>query len=190
MIKTGSPITEKEKRLAKVALTLFKQSNAELDFATEHLNHIKDFFAEKENITADEVFKNRAMLRIYRDKVVQNFSEYKVIATKFIGIINFFSSDLSFFKLIKSLISSTNDIESMIRDFVTLFDDLKNEEFSKEIIKSVDAIQEKSKEISDLLNDRLKKFLEENILDLNWFGNLGESKFEIEKDERSKFDDE
>lgn len=161
-------VSDQEKQQAEKAIRWFTYCLKMLDQCQEHLNLIYNPFKKQPDISTDDVFARRAMLRIYRDKVIDNFNQFKRIAFKSYAIIQPFSSDTQMDKISSAFVESVEDIETQVNRFVDLFDDLKSEEFSKGVIAAIEHIKKEIAQLEQLVNDRVKTYLQTNILARNW----------------------
>jgi hypothetical protein len=166
-------VSEQEKYQAKKTLLMFKYCIKFLTLATDHLNLIKTPFKDNESADPESVWKNRSSFRLFRDKVVENFNEFKLMSFKAISSLHLFSSDMQIIKLMKSFISSVDTLEKKVNDFINCFDDLKSEDFSKNIVDNITGIEKQCEEIEDLINVRIKSYIQENILSSNWIEEVG-----------------
>src|ERR1019366_9363245 len=119
-------VTDAEKAQAEKALIAFDFSSKLLGVAKDHLNIMHTPFKDNNDISTEEVIKFRAALRRFRDKSIENFNEFKKASFKCIALMQLFSSDTQTSKLIKSFISSVEDMEKQVNKFSESFNDLEN----------------------------------------------------------------
>src|SRR6266481_7869311 len=91
--------SDSEKEQAEKAIVAFEYSVKTLKIATDHLNILYIPFKDNPNITNDQLLKFRAALRRFRDKSIENFNTFKIIAFKCITLMQLFSSDTQTVKL-------------------------------------------------------------------------------------------
>lgn len=174
MIKKGYAIqmtydvSDQEKNQANQALLLFAHAIKQLDLASEHLDIMKTPFKDNPDISPEEVMKARAAVRRFRDKSVENFNLFKKTAFQCVNIMQIFSSDTQTLKLMKSFISSVDDLEISVNKFVDLFTDLESKEFITEIVKSIEDIQTQCEDVEEIIDERIKSHLQNNILATSW----------------------
>jgi hypothetical protein len=161
-------ISDPEKDQAEKAMRWFNHCLKRLEQCDEHLNLIYNPFKKHPDITPEKIFKRRAMLRTYRDKVVENFNNFKKAAFKAYVIMQPFTSDTQTEKLMKSFVSSIEDIEIQVNRFVDLFSDLKSEDFSKGIVTAIENIKKEIVQLEQIVDERVKDHLQTNILARNW----------------------
>jgi hypothetical protein len=182
VVQMSYDVTVAEKSYAQKAILSFKYCNKLLVKATDHLNIMKNSFKDTPEIPIEDVMKARAAIRRYRDQSVKNFNEFKRVAFKCVKIMHAFGSDTQVIKLIKSFISSVDALEKEVNNFVDLFDELQSKEFSKNIVSAIESIQDKSEEISDLIEDRIIDYIQSNVLANSWVDSVGEElNMKIEK---------
>lgn len=167
-------VSENEKEQAQKAIRWLNHSLKILDQCDEHLNLIYNPFKKGQEIPADKIFARRATLRLYRDKVVENFNNFKKIAFKSYTIMQTFASDTQVEKLLKSFVTSIEDIETQVNRFVDLFSNLKSDEFTKVVVIAIEHIKKEIAQLKQIVNDRILTHLQTNILARNWVDNVSE----------------
>jgi len=168
-------VTSAEKAEAERALLCFNYTDKLLNSAEDYLNIMKTPFKDNPNISSDDIMKARAAIRRFRDKAVENFNDFKVGAFKCINIMQFFSSDTQSLKLMKLFISSIDDLESKVNDFVDLFTDLESKDFATAVVSSVEVIQKQCEEINEIINERIKTHIQSNILAKTWVDSVSDN---------------
>ena len=175
-------ISDSEKDQAEKAIRWFNHCQKILEQCEEHLNLMYNPFKKDNSITPDKIFTIRAALRRYRDKVVENFNNFKKIAFKCYSIMQPFTSDTQTEKLLKSFVSSVEDIETQVNRFVELFSNLQSEDFSKGIVSAIDNIKKESAKLEQIIEERIKNHIQTNILNKNWIdGVSNELQEKVEK---------
>jgi hypothetical protein len=181
-IQMSYEVTSEEKTFAEKALLVFNATNSLLDAASDYLNVIYNPFSKNSGIDADQVWKYRAALRKYRDNIIKKFNEFKVASFKCVKVMNKFASDTQTIKLMKSFTNSIEELESKVNVFIDLFDDLKNQNFTANVVKEIDTIRKKCEEIGSLIDERIKTHIKNNILSKSWVDNISyELQMKIEK---------
>ncbi len=161
-------ISDNEKDQAEKAIRWFNHCLKLLEQCDEHLNLIYNPFKKSPDIIPDKIFERRSILRNYRDKVVDNFNKFKKAAFKSYVIMQPFTTDTQTEKLMKSFVSSIEDIEIQVNRFVDLFDNLKSEDFSKGVIVAIENIKKEIVQLNQVVDERIKNHLQTNILARNW----------------------
>jgi hypothetical protein len=175
-------VPDNEKNKAERALLCFNHVVKELDAASEHLDIIKTPFKDNPEMKPEEVKKTRAAIRRFRDKSIDNFNSFKHVAFKCVNLMQYFSSDTQTVKLMKSFISSVDDLESKVNDFVDLFTNLESKSFAQDIVKSIEIIQKKCEEIENIIEDRIITHVQSNILATSWVDSVSNDlQMKIEK---------
>ena len=167
-------VSNAEKVEAERALLYFNSSSKLLDKASNHLDLINTPFKDNQTISPDDIFKARAALRRFRDKSIDNFNDFKVIAFKCVNVMQIFTSDTQTLKLIKSFVSSINDLEVSVNNFVNLFNDLESKDFQANIVKSITSIKKQITELSEIIEQRVKTHIQSNILAKNWVDSVSD----------------
>lgn len=175
-------VTDSEKVQAEKAILYFIHALKMLTLASEHLNIMKTPFKDKPDINENEVMKARAAIRRFRDKAVDNFNEFKHAAFKCVNAMQPFSSDTQTVKLMKSFVSSIDELEIKVNDFVDLFMDLESKDFAKNIVIKIEAIQNDCEEVEEIIDERIKNHIQANILATSWVDSVSnELQTKVEK---------
>lgn len=167
-------VTDAEKLQAEKALLCFNYSLKLLSLGSDHLDIMKTPFKDNPDISSDDIMKARAAVRRFRDKSIENFNEFKISAFKCVNIMQIFSSDTQTLKLMKSFISSVNDLETKVNDFADLFSDLESKDFSKSVVASIEDIQKQCEETDEIIGERIKPHIQTNILAKSWVNTISD----------------
>lgn len=161
-------VTDDEKRQAERALFFYKDTGKLLDKASEYLNIMKTPFKDNSDIKPEDIIKARSALRRFKDKAVDNFNNFKIASFKCVNIMQSFASDTQTVKLLKSFISSIDDLEIIVNEFVDLFNDFKSKDFVKSVVDYIDKIQKQCDDIQEIIEERISPHIQNNILAKNW----------------------
>lgn len=161
-------ITNDEKMQAEKALMAFDYALKVLNLADQHLNIMFVPFKDYTDVKPEEILKFRAALRRFRDKAIENFNNFKVAAFKCINLIQPFSSDTQTAKLIKSFISSVEDMENQVNSFSKLFESLESKDFVAKVVQIIDGIKKEIKQLNQIVEERIKNHIQTNILGKTW----------------------
>ena len=175
-------VSDAEKIQASRALVFFNHTLKLLHLSSDHLDIMKTPFKDNPGMSEDDVMKARAALRRFRDKSIENFNEFKKSAFKCVNAMQSFSFDTQTVKLIKSFISSIDDLEYNVNKFSDLFNDLESKDFAPNIVKTIEDIQEECQDIEEIVEERVKRHIQNNILATSWVDTIGdEIQMKIEK---------
>lgn len=175
-------VTDAEKAQAEKAIIAFNYALKMLRSAADHLNIMYTPFKDHPDISDQEIIKYRAALRRFRDKSIDNFNNFKIAAFKCITLMQIFSSDTQTAKVIKSFISSVEDIEKQVNKFSELFDNLESKTFVAEITKLVEDIKKEIDQLEEIIDDRIKSHIQSNILGKTWIDSISdELQINVEK---------
>jgi hypothetical protein len=161
-------VSDTEKSQAEQALLCFSHTLKTLNIASDHLNVMKTPFKDNPDMTPQDVMKARAAIRRFRDKAVDNFNEFKQNAFKCVNIMQSFASDTQTVKLMKSFITSIDDLEIKVNKFIDIFSDLQSKDFPKNIVKAIVDIQKDCDEIDQIIDERIRDHIQNNILATSW----------------------
>jgi hypothetical protein len=181
-IKMSYEVSDVEKQQAERAVICFNAATKALEIASDHLNVMKTPFKNSPDMSPEDVMNARAAIRRFRDKVIENFNNFKKVAFRCVDVMQVFSSDTQTLKIMKSFISSIDGLEAEVNKLSDLFNNLKDKDFSKNIVESIESIQKQCTDIEELIEDRIKTHINNNILAANWVDATGNDlQMKIEK---------
>jgi hypothetical protein len=161
-------VTDDEKNQAEQAILRFEHTSKVLQLASDHMDIMKTPFKDNPEMDPKEVMKARAAIRRFRDKAIDNFNEFKRQAFQCVNVMHIFESDTQTLKLMKSFISSIDELESKVNKFADLFNDLESKSFPQDVVKSIEDIQQQCEDIKEIIEDRIKNHIQTNILATSW----------------------
>ena len=166
-------VSDTEKHQAEQALISFKATEKLLQQATDHLNIMKTPFKDNPDMTAEDVMKARAVIRRFRDKSIDFFDEFKKAAFQCVNLMQTFATDTQTLKLVKSFITSVDELEVKVNLFSDLFNDLQSKDFSKNAVSHIEDIQKQCEDIDQIIDERIRTHIQENILATSWVDSIG-----------------
>lgn len=167
-------VPEAEKEQAMKLIVYLDHLIKILNYCDEHIDLIYTPFKDNPNITSDQTFKARAALRRYRDQLTENFNVCKRQAFKCVLLMHPFSVDTQFVKLNKSFILAINDIEKQVNRFIDLFANLQAKDFGASIVKGAENIKKEIYQLKQIIEDRMKTHVYNNILARSWVDSVSE----------------
>lgn len=173
-IQMSYEVPSEDKDRAEKAIRAFDYLLKKLQSAGEHLDLIYIPFKENSNITPEQTYKARAALRRYRDKVADNFNIIKRIAFRCYVLLQPFASDTQIVKISKSFIFCMSDIEKQVNRFIDLFSTLEAKDFAPTVVKAVENVKKELAQLEQIVEDRIKNHVENNILARNWASNVSD----------------
>lgn len=176
-------ITSKEKEQAEKALQAFDFALKSLHRANQHLDILYIPYKDHPEISSQELIEYRASLRRFRDKVIENFNNFKLATFKCIQLMQFFSSDAQSVKLTKSIISIVEEIENNINKFSEVFNNLEDKNFVSDIVKLIGDVKKDIEELEEIVDERVKTYLQTDILGKTWVNSV-QDKLKINIEDR------
>jgi hypothetical protein len=167
-IEMSYSVSDAEKKQAEEALLAFKNTSNLLSQSSDYLNIMKTPFKDNPDMSSDDVMKARPVIRRFRDNAIDNFNKFKTVAFKCVNLMQAFASDTQTLKLMKSFISSINELEVKVNVFADLFNDLEAQDFSKNVVSQIEDIQQKCDDIEEIIDERIKNHVQTNILAISW----------------------
>jgi hypothetical protein len=174
-VQLSYEVPDEDKDRANKALLRFDYLLKVMKECNSHLDLIYTPFKDNPNIAPEQIFKVRAALRRYRDKMADNFNRLKRIAFKCFVALQPFSTDTQVIKLNKSFVLSIGDIEKQVNRCIELFSNLEAKEFTQGIVKAVENIKKEIAQLEQIIEDRIKDHLITHILAQNWTDAVSES---------------
>lgn len=168
-------VSDEEKSQAEKALLYFNHASKMLGIAKDHLNIMKTPFKDNADITTEDVIKTRAAIRRFRDKSIENFNDFKKEAFQCVNAMQLFESDTQTLKLMKSFISSIDELENKVNKFSSLFSDLESKSFVPDVVRQIELVQEQCEEVVEIIDDRIKTHVQTNILAASWVDSVSNS---------------
>jgi hypothetical protein len=181
-IQMSYEVSDAEKKQAEQALLCFSAALKLLQQASDHLNVMKTPFKDNPEISPDEVMKARAAIRRFRDKAIDNFNGFKEVAFKCVNSMQTFASDTQSVKLMKSMITAVDELETAVNNFSEVFDDLKSKDFTKNVVSSIEEVQKQCDDIEEIIDERIKPHVQNNILATSWVDSVSQDlQMKVEK---------
>jgi hypothetical protein len=171
-IPLSMPMPEKSKRIGSECLQLSKSVIEKLDIADDHARMLQTAFEKFPNTEENKVWDSRKFLRDYRDQVLKNYNDFVLSSFTFLKKAEFFSSDLELQKIIDSFINSVGELKDLLEAFEKSFDNLKDNKFIENTTKLIGNILSQTSNIRDILDDRVGSYVNQNILNSNWYNDL------------------
>ena len=174
LVQMTYDVSDEERTAAEKALLYFNHASKLLQLASEHLDIMKTPFKNNSDVDSKEVMRARTAIRRFRDKSVENFNEFKRVSFKCVQIMQDFANDTQTLKLMKSFISSIDELESKVNRFVDLFDDLETKTFASDVVTAIQSVQDECDDIEEIIDQRVKDHIQQNILATNWVDSVGD----------------
>lgn len=181
-IQMSYEVSDDEKKRAEQALLYFGVALKAIQQAADHLNIMKTPFKDNPEMSPEEVMKARAAIRRFRDKAIDNFNGFKEVAFKCVNSMQSFASDTQSVKLMKSMITSIDELEVKVNNFAEVFDDLQSKDFAKNVVASIEDIQDQCDDIEEIIDERIKPHVQNNILATSWVDSVSQDlQMKVEK---------
>jgi hypothetical protein len=167
-------LTDTEKESAEKSLLVFNFAKEVLDKVIDHLYVMLTPFKNNPDISKEEVVEFRAALRRYRDRVIENFKQFKIASFKAIRTLHPFSMDTETAKLTKTYVSYVDDLENMVGKFSDLFQNMKDATFVSDVVASLTKIEKQCNDIKDFIENRVKSHIQKEILGKTWMDGISD----------------
>ncbi len=181
-VQMSHQVSDAEKEQAEKALKAFSMSLKLLKAASDHLDIMLTPFKDHSDISNEQLLKFRAALRRFRDKSIDNFNAFKIAAFQCFTLMNLFSTDTQTLKLMKSFITSIEDIEKQVNEFSDIFGDLGSKTFVADVVKIMELVKKECEELQDIIDERITPHIQKNIIGKTWVDSVSSDlKMEVEK---------
>lgn len=169
----SSKIPDSEKAIATEASFIFKNVINTVQLAEENLEILENAFEEGE-ISPEMLSEKRGLLNRHKQQIRKNYTKVKIEAFSAIQKFNTFSSDYNIDELINSFKERIRQLEEKVEKVLEDLDNFKSTEFKENLIKSIDSVKNESKQLEDLVYDRIITHIDENILGKDWVSHIGD----------------
>lgn len=181
-IQMSYEVSDAEKKQAEQALLCFSSALKVLQIAKDYLDVMKTPFKDNPDIDPQEVIKARAAVREFCDKAIDKFNNFKEVSFKCVNSMQSFASDTQSVKLMKSMITSIDELEVKVNNFAELFDDLQSKDFAKNVVDAIEDIQDQCDDIEEIVDERIKPHVQNNILATSWVDSISKDlQMKVEK---------
>jgi hypothetical protein len=181
-IQMSYEVSDAEKKQAEQALLCFSTALKLLQQAYDHLNIMKTPFKDNPEMTPDEVMKARVAIRRFRDKVIDNFNDFKEMGFRCVNAMQTFASDTQSVKLMKSMITAIDELEVKVNNFAEVFDDLQSKDFAKDVVSGIQSVQKQCDDIEEIIEERIKPHVQNEILATSWVDSISQDlQMKVEK---------
>ena len=171
-IQMSYDVSDSEKHQAEQALLYFNVTEKLLMQASDYLNVMKTPFKDNPDMQPEDVMKARAAIRRFRDHCIDNFDKFKRSAFQCVNSMQTFSTDTQTLKLMKSFITSIDELEIKVNSFSDFFNDLQSKDFAKNVVTHIEDIQKQCDDIEEIIDERIKNHIQTNILATSWVDSI------------------
>jgi regulator of replication initiation timing len=177
-------VPESDKKVAERAIATLKSTTTMLKHSEDILDKIYDPFKNNPQSSQDSIKDAAAAIFRYKENIKKTFSEIKYMILKSIGLFIYFDSGTKAHEMNESLKELSEKLDFAVVALLDSMDDTDDVDFQSAIVKSIDDVKAASKDVVELINDRIVDYLENNVLNTNWF-NKSKSDIEMEMLERT-----
>jgi len=181
-------ISDTEIMYAEEAIQAFTYLLKGIERFNSHLDKLAVPFKTNQEVPAEQVWDARSTFRDYRDNAQNYLDIIKKLAFACVKIMNNFMSDTQVEKIMKSFNMSIDDVTKQFGRFKRLFKNLQAEDFIANCVKAIDAIKKEVAQLNQIIEERIQKYIETDILAKSWMDNAGDLDLELE--DKVPFDQE
>ncbi len=174
-------ISDTEEKYANDAIEAFNYMIVSLNRFSEHLDKMLIPFKDAEDVPVQQVLTARVTFRSYCDEAKRNLNRIQRHALNCVQIMKHFTSDTQVDKLMKSLNLSIDDVTKQFERFARLFSKVQDPSFIKNSVSAIAAIQKEVAQLKQIIEERIQKYIEIDILDKSWVDHIDDEDLELEE---------
>lgn len=181
-------ISDTEIMYAEQAIQAFDYLLKGIERFSAHLDKMSVPFKENTAVPAEQIWEARSTFRNYRDESQKNLDRIKKLAFSCVKIMMHFMSDTQVEKIMKSFNMSIDDVSRQYDRFQRLFQNLQAPDFIENCVKAIDAIKKETAQLNQIIEERIQKYIETDILAKSWMDTAGD--MDLQLDEKVPFEQE
>lgn len=173
-IEMSFDIPDDEKEAARQCDGFLTDFLNKIRLIEQHLQNIYDPFSKATTLDAEKLYQKRGAISRFAQEIKENAHELQVIALNVIKCLSQFGVDTKVEELKAAFKDSIADINHDTDTLLDCLEDLKHNQFRERVVSAIDNLKKNSLQIELLITDRLKEFLNSDILNKDWVSSLSE----------------
>lgn len=174
-------ISDAEEQYAEDAIEAFNYMLVSLDRFSKHLDKMLVPFKDAADVPPQQVWTAHSTFESYCDEAKNNLNRIQRHAFNCVQIMKHFTSDTQVDKLMKSLNLSIDDVTKQFERFKRLFNKIQDPAFIKNAVSAIAAIQKEVAQLKQIIEERIQKYIEIDILDKSWVDQIDDQDLELEE---------
>jgi hypothetical protein len=187
-VKMTYDISDVEIMYAEQAIQAFNYLLKGTQKFINHLDKMAVPFKENTSVPVEQIWEARTTFRNYCDESKKNLNQIKKLSFSCVQIMMHFISDTQVEKMIESFNMCINDVTKQFERFQRLFQNLQASDFIANCVKAIDAIKKEVAQLNQIIEERIQKYIETDILAKSWMDDSGELNLQL--DEKVPFEQE
>lgn len=175
-INRSFDIPDAEKKTAEEALIRFEASVSHLNKAVDFLDKIYIPFSNHEHVSSKYLFDKRYILSRFQKASKEKFEKFQLVSLLAIRKLNNFTkADNEIQEIVNTFKDSVLDVKVTVEELYELLsnlDNLQNESFREDVLKSIDEVKSQSESLSELVYDRIIEHINSNIIGESWLNEM------------------
>lgn len=170
-------VPDSQKRIAEKAQEQFETLLSNLKLNIEYLDFLCTPLKKYDNLNMDVLSDYRETFRQFQEKVKEKYDNSIKAAFHCMLLMNEFNTDTPVKDMMSSFDGLIKNIEKYVNIYLSIFSNLNNPDFKKDIGSTTESIRKCTNQIRQLVNDRIIQHIDDNILAKDWSSELS-TKFE------------
>lgn len=183
-VQMNFDVPESEKKVAETARQHFEEVIVACEDLADYLRKIYNPFYKLQNPDMKLIQKYSKTFIDYSKEVNKKFNDILIATKNSVKTMEEFSADTSTEEMMDSFMGTIRELRKYIDIFMSIFQNLNNQDFRNNLISTIDSIKKQTNQIKQLVNDRILEHIENNILARNWSENISDDQEEAKKEEK------
>lgn len=185
-VEMSIAIPDSEVNVAKSIISNLNKLSKKYDAFNSLLDNMYTPFADAESISKESINKHKSAIWDFKKSIEETLSEVQSVSLICYKDLTYFASDTDINELKETFRDKTSQIDDDCRILCDALKTWEAEDFREIVVKSIENLKKQISESRELINDRIIKHINDNILDNSWVKNIGD-KLQVEIKEREPF---
>lgn len=166
----SSEIPEEDLKLAQEANNKFSSASGMIDSMNDHLDVAMAAFSNIGGLNAEALYEYRYIFLNYKNVVKENFNGImKECVSGMKYLYEPFNTDQQVNDLCSAIEEGLGETKKIIDSFLGIFKNLKDsKDFHSKLIEMIPSIKTSSSQLKQVLDDRVVKYIDKEILAKDW----------------------
>jgi len=178
-IEMSIAIPDSEIGIANVLISNLEKLSKKYDSFNTLLDTMYNPFADAESIPEESIKKNKKPLFDFKKQLEEKMKEIEGIAILCVKDLNEFSSDTDINELLQTFKENITEIKDNMRVLGDVLVSWDADDYKDMVVKAIENIKKNINNSRELINDRIIKHINENVLNKSWVEDVGKD-FSVE----------
>jgi len=175
-------IPEHEKKISKDIVKNFKMAIEMIERNKDYLEKMyTPFKSSKSDLTFEQINNYRAAIYRFQKSIKERYNNLNLKCFLILTNMKIFT-DVNFTELSDALDTGVKNLQKTVEEFLKVLDDISIQNFKNTCINSIENIFKESNQLKTLVEDRIIKHINDNVLNNDWksqFQKLVENKTDV-----------